>query len=218
MIKNMLVIAALFSMYSINAMMPGNDFVDTPTQFAFIQDMNQDLQTFMNSLAADRQLFQSWNIVLVDLTGSLHMYEQQHNDAINQVKLTIGQLQLVLADQERQGQDYQVTINALSEQLDALQQQTDQEILALQQQLDNTTLELDMLEDEYGDFIDASFEHAQEFYNMLQMAKEEYAALLSERTLFFNSLQSLTDALHTHSQGTTTELYELVNSFQQPAS
>lgn len=188
------------------------DTVQTATQYTFLQTIFCDLNHFKESLAADRQLYQQWNNSLVDLGNSLQVHHEQQTAALHQVKSAILQLKQVISQQEQQGQDYLMTINALSEQLYALQKQTDQEILALQKQLDETNQELDLLEDEYGEFIDASFAHTQAFYNMLQLAKQEYTALLGERTQFFNALQLLTDKLHSQDEQGTAQIYDLLAS------
>lgn len=190
----------------------GTDVVTTPTNLGFIEAMNADLQSFIQALSCDKQLFHAWNNALIQLLGSLAQYQQQHTCGLNQLRELINELKQVIANQELQGQGYAQTIAALTAQLAALQQQTDQEIIALQQQLDNTTRELDILEDEYSNFVDASFAHTQGLYAMLQLAKQEYAGLIVERTQFLNSLQALTTALESNAQGMNNELYDLIRS------
>ncbi len=196
-----------------HTLITGTDLAQTGSLFGFGQALNEELSSFLNVLTADRHVFQEWNMKLGMLAGSLDVNAQQHTSAIDQVRLTIARLQQMLEDQTNQGQSCQTTLDTLTEQLVSLQQQTDQEIIALQQQLDETTHELNMLEDEYGEFIDASFAQAQGFYNMLQLAKQEYSNMISQRTQFFKSLQLLTSSFQQQSQGMTNEVTDLLQAF-----
>lgn len=198
---------------AIDSIQTCTDFTQTGSLFGFGQALNEELSAFLNVLVADRHIFQEWNMTLSMLSGSFDVNAQQHTSAVNQVRCTLERLQQMLEDQASQGQNCQTTLDIMTEQLVFLQQQTDQEIVALQQQLDETTQELNMLEDEYGEFIDASFAQAQGFYNMLQLAKQEYASMIGERTQFFKSLQSLTSALQQQSQGMTSEVTDLLQAF-----
>ncbi len=201
-----------FDICGTHTLCTGTDFTHTGSLCGFGQAINDELCSFLNVLTADRHIFQEWNMKLSMLAGSFDVNAQQHTSAINQVRLAIGKLQQMLTDQINQGQNCQATVVAVTTQLQELQQQTDQEIIALQQQLDETTHELNVLEDEYGEFIDASFAQAQGFYNMLALAKQEYSKMIRERTQFFTSLQSLTNALQ-QSQGMTSEVTDLLQAF-----
>lgn len=184
----------------------------TGSQPDYIQTMFCELNNFKEALIADRLAYQEWNYGLLELTNSLQVHHDQQTAALAQVKDAIMQLKQLLSQQEQQGASYLQTINALSEQLSELQRQTDQEILALQKQLDQTNLELDLLEDEYGEFIEASHAHTQAFYNMLLLAKQEYNALLVERTQFFNALQALTNSLYSQDAQDSAQMYDLLAS------
>lgn len=223
MVKNTLLALALLTACGVQAMnqLPqaavdlasvATDLVSTGSQFNFIQEMLHDLHKLAHSLEDDRKSFQGWNMTLVQMLGNLSMHEQQYNYALNQVRNAVNQLLQILANHDHQDQQYIDQINALTQQLIQLQHQTDLEIMALQKQLDDTTLELDMLEEEYGDFVDATFAHLKALYNMLQLVKREYAALICERTEFFSTLQVLTTALEAHENEETEQLYDLLST------
>lgn len=195
-------------------MVTGTDLLSTNTQYNYIQTIFTDLAAVKDALAADKQLFQDWNNAIAALNSSLETYQEQQTAALDQVTAMVTQLQQTVAQQDQQSQNYLMTINELSEQLGSLQKQTDQEILALQKQLDETNVELELLEDEYGEFIDASFAHTQAFYSMLQLAKQEYSTLLSERTQFFNALQLLSNTVQNLGQSGSEQVYKLVANLQ----
>lgn len=186
------------------------DTLLTGSQPDYIQTIFCELYNFKEALVADRLAYQEWNYALLELTNSFQIHHDQQTAALAQIKDAILQIKQLLTQQEEQGESYLQTINALSEQLYQLQRQTDQEILALQKQLDQTNLELDLLEDEYGEFIDASYAHTQAFYNMLLIAKQEYNALLVERTQFFNALQALTNSLYSQDAQESAQIYDLL--------
>lgn len=164
------------------------------------------------------EAMQACQTVLAELSSTITLHQEQHNDALNQIKADIKKMQNMLEIQNVQNQKDQETIADLREQLTSMEQQKNKEIAALQEQLAQSAFELELLENEYDNFIDACLAYEQDLYNTLLLIKKEYMGLLDDQDHFFEKIELILEKVQKQEEDMTTEVYDALENVTQASN